>query len=240
MWESSERDGKLKRDAISAFEEHQIRHRDERMYLLQRPHKNGLWESNFSVEVFCGWHGTIYVGGDIDATVYAYGPTDVRARIAWIGGTEDVGYYVAQKASIGSGRFGSESEFDREEAISELRDMLRSFKEEYKEEHELDEDCDFYDDHPGVAGMFNGLIRRISDDRIQDSGHLYCELSDAVDMIDPHDIHGYHGQFVEERYDIGSVVAPHVYYSWAALRKLHHLLLEEEKDHGVVGRSTEV
>ena len=34
---------------------------------------------------------------------------------------------------------------------------------------------------------------------------------------------------MDEFYDVGMVTAQRVYYCWGAVRKLHHLLLEEEK-----------
>ncbi len=83
------------------------------------------------VEIVAGIMGSLVVHGDWDLVRFAaYGDrTDAWSRLLWMGDCRDVGYYVAQKATIGSGR-NSVSEYDENVACYELQRRIRAAREE--------------------------------------------------------------------------------------------------------------
>jgi hypothetical protein len=200
------RDERLKKLAIDAFENHVIRDRSERGYFLAQRHKDGGWDQNMCAEVMLGFCRFLYVGGDIDGVVFGYGPHDLRQRIAWIGGHRDVSYYVRQKACIGMGGKGSavSEVWDRGLAAYAVRDRIADLGEE--------DECD------DLIESVNDVLACIND---YSRDTFFEALYSAIPAK--------HEGFMEDFYDAGMVTAPRVYYCWAAVRKLHHLLLEEER-----------
>lgn len=203
LYNGSRRDVRLKFQATKAFESHQIVERSERSFLLQKPYEDGNgFRGDMGAEIFVGYWGTIYVGGDIDSCVFAYGPKGVRERIAWMGGTNDVSYYVAQKASIGT-RNGSGpgmKTYDFNEAHDDLKQWLDDNKGE------------------GEHVKLTETIKQMIEDGIPET---HPEMTDALFANHNYDE-------IEGLLDTGMVVEEKVYYCWAALRKLHQLLQEEE------------
>lgn len=84
--------------AHTAFQHHVIVTESEGRWLLQRDRK---WA--YAAEIIALANGALFVGGDISHVVFGYGPNDPIARVRWIGECEDLGYYVAEKARIGTG-----------------------------------------------------------------------------------------------------------------------------------------
>jgi hypothetical protein len=197
------RDSELKQQAIQAFQNHVIRKREgERCFLLQSPHKDGGWEGNMAAEIFLGFMSYIYVGGDIDGLIFGHGPQNIRQRIAWMGGTEDVSYYVRQKAAIGMSGRGVIDTWDSDLAVAEVRSYLADFHgEEYADLREAVEDV--LSNRPGCYE------------------ELYQNLSDAIPSS--------HNSFLDDFGAVGYVTSHRVYCCWGAIRRLHLLLYEEEK-----------
>jgi len=77
----------------------------------------------FRCEVIAGIGGSLIVHGDFDVVRFGhYGDhADAFNRLCWMGDCYDVGYYVAQKAAIGSGRRAGVNAYDEEVAQDELR-----------------------------------------------------------------------------------------------------------------------
>lgn len=285
-----ERDEQLKKSAIDAFENHVIRDRTERGYFLAERHKDGGWDQSMCAEIMLGFCNFIYVGGDIDGVVFGHGPFDMRQRIAWIGGTHDVSYYVRQKACIGMGGKGAAASEVWDAAFAEdaVRDRLSQHLDD-SDDFE-DEIVDWLEDEvfphswPSDAepGELVTLREWLQPTTNAPSGPLYREvlapllastdlasldndeLKEALrkwaqwlreDHVKKHPLAvaveevleqspesrdlfidalytalpAHHNDFMDDFWDVGMVTAPRVYYCWAAVRKLHHLLLEEEK-----------
>lgn len=90
--------------ARQTFATHVFRFRDDEHHhwVLGRPPGDG-WGNAYSAEIVALRFGMLYVGGDIDTVVFGQANARGVELVRWIGGTEDVGYYVLQKASIGMG-----------------------------------------------------------------------------------------------------------------------------------------
>ncbi len=113
-------------DYASNFSTHEIVDRVEtptlRSYLLQ-----GCRDGRRVGEFWCRvnvFDRFVSVVGDFDPVVFAYGPTDLRELIAWMGSHPTVDSYVAQKASMGSGGRDKISQWDVDKARSELREWI--------------------------------------------------------------------------------------------------------------------
>jgi hypothetical protein len=291
------RDEHLKKDVEKRFGKHEIVERSDRVFLLQQRHEDGGWDGNLWTEVFVGFHGAIYVGGDIGPVTFAYGPKDIRQRIAWIGGNNDVSYYVAQKASIGSRRGSGSRHFDENQARKDIHEMVASLFEgldleqdevvEHLEDYVLR--CDWPQDScPDEPSNLRGYLKLIAEDMLQEGagrealesfmkehagdnlelleslkifsearkerhrkklleenpdGNSYIEtLREALEIADSMDLGSADllydqlwrtregSWLMEDVSDLGMVVSADVYYTWGAVRRLHHLLLEEEND----------
>jgi hypothetical protein len=194
------RDSELKARAIKAFDDHEIRDRTSRGYLVQQRRKDGGWTFDMAAEVFVGFMNYIYVGGDIDGLIFGHGPNDPRERIAWIGGCNDVSYYIHQKASIGTRSAKTVATiWDPAIAAACVRDRL----------------------HEETDDELREAVEEVLSHELESFDMMYNDLSNAIPAQ-------YHS-FLDDFWDVGYVVAPRVYYCWAAVRRLHLLLLEEEK-----------
>jgi len=182
----------LKQEAIQAFEGHVLRASEERHWSIGRP-GTGV----YFAEVFAG-AAHLYVGGDIDTVAFGYylDGGDPLAMLRWIGCTDDVGWYIKQKAGIGLSDSGRLTEgYDDEVARSELGMLLREDLED--------------PDAPG-AGKRIRMLQEAMDythDEVELRGFLYEETDDP-----------------ELASDIGQVCSPRVVYAWAAVRRLCELL----------------
>lgn len=199
-----DRDHKLRSDAERAFSGHQIAHRTEGRYRLA-PTQN-VCPGFGSVDVLLGFSGALYVGGDTSTVAFAYGPEDYRARIAWIGGTNDVGYYVTQKAEIGtrSGIGVWAKVFDPAVATHELAELIEE-RVALLEDHELD---------PSEVDALTDLLESDLSEYDEGGAMFARELCERIDD-------GW-------EFEIGMVTRPSIYFAWAAVRRLHLLLLAEE------------
>ena len=133
-----EHDIKAKESALKAFTRHQISRSSEGRWLLQRPDPKGGWEWNMAAEIIGLVNSALYVGGDVQTMVFAYGPDSPEGLVRWIGGTSDVGYYVRQKASIGMGISGVQGvgiidDYLPDLALTDIEDMEADYVEDLVE-----------------------------------------------------------------------------------------------------------
>ncbi len=88
---------------------------------------------NMLSEIIAGTCGSLVVHGDCDLSRFAhYGDhADAFSRLCWMGFCRDVGYYAAQKASIGMGRSGRGSdEYDEDVAKHDIQAYIGELKAE--------------------------------------------------------------------------------------------------------------
>jgi hypothetical protein len=92
-------------------------------------------------EIIAGVHGSLVVHGDCDLSRFAYYSDyrDAWNRLCWMGRCQDVGYYVAQKASIGMGRSGGGKEYDERVARHELERYVAELRGEDLQHRNQDE-----------------------------------------------------------------------------------------------------
>lgn len=78
-------------------------------------------------EIIAGIGGSLIVHGDFDLSRFAhYGDhSDAWNRLLWMADHTDLGYYVAQKASIGSGCADTTWEYDSDVAAEELKALIQ-------------------------------------------------------------------------------------------------------------------
>jgi hypothetical protein len=129
-----ERHKQLCEDARNAFTKHQIsRVVSPGHWLLQTPYETppSGWDWTMAAEIVVFQGGKIVVWGDLFPVMFAYyGKFDDPAQVIhWMGKNEDIGYYVHQKAVIGSGK-ESIDEWDSDVARFEL---LRAVDERLEE-----------------------------------------------------------------------------------------------------------
>ncbi len=78
-------------------------------------------------EIIAGIGGSLLVHGDFDVVRFAHysDHADAFSRLCWMGRCYDVDYYVAQKATIGLGRFGRNVwAYDEDVARSEIQALI--------------------------------------------------------------------------------------------------------------------
>lgn len=205
------RDEQLQQEGARAFERHEIRSRSDGRWLLQRRYKDGNgWDCVFAAEVISLYGGELYVGGDIDFVVFAH-YSDSRsheAKLRWMGEHNDLGYYVRQKASIGTG-VALVDVYDQDEA----RESVSEWLDDEKKAEADGFGSGYAKKLAAVLGQDGAWDRAPWDDRHELIHYLVDELG--------HD-------FMCERYDVGMVLAPRVYYAHAALRRLCDLLDAEQ------------
>lgn len=155
-------------------------------------------------EVIAGIGGSLIVHGDFTVVRFGhYGDhADAMSRLCWMGCCTDVGYYVAQKASIGMGRRGSVEVYDQEVAEHELLERIKEDEQEARDPEMLACLQEALDEHTESNEELRGFLSR--------EGHRWdlWELSP------------------------GMVLDPHVIISHVALNKLASLLFEKYGDAG--------
>jgi hypothetical protein len=161
--------------ARRTFAQHVITKESDRRWLLQRLYEDGRPDWTYAAEIIVLENASIFVGGDIDHVIFGHGPADPLARLRWMGEHRDLGYYVAQKARIGTGKDLVDI-WDEDVAREELRDYAA--QNEAEDEYELesafsaDNENDFYrrameafgdgyDAHEAICGMGRVLAPRV-------------------------------------------------------------------------------
>lgn len=83
-------------------------------------------------EIFAGIGGSLVVHGDFDMVRFGhYGDrADAWSRLRWMADCTDVGYYVAQKASIGSRGRDSVEIYDEDVARTDLLQVICDYRRE--------------------------------------------------------------------------------------------------------------
>jgi hypothetical protein len=204
------RDEQLRRQAAEAFSRHVIRRRSDGRWLLQRRYKDDKgWDCVYAAEVISLWGGELYVGGDIDFVIFAH-YNDTRShesKLRWMGEHTDLGYYVRQKASIGTGRQLIDV-YESDAAEAQLREWLAERTEQLGEDHDEEEDGPLDVDGDELVTTINEMLQWMPDD----PGEMLRRLHD----VSP--------SFMDDRYELGMVLAPRVYFAHAALRRLCDLL----------------
>jgi len=189
-----------------AFAQHQITKRSEGRWLLRRPDSGSYW-----AEVICLAGAQLFVGGDISPVVFGYADTSGEDRVRWLGGTSDILYYVAQKASIGMGSDALTKQYDVDVAGADLRALAKEY-----EDHEFREgrgipDCP-------VQAALDDLALCCPDG----PERLHEQLREELEPLRA-------DWLLDDRGYLGMVLAPRVYYAWGALARLTKLLDEEKK-----------
>jgi len=199
-----QRHDRLMQLAVEAFASHELRqHRSER-WLIQRCDA-GRWSGFYSAEIIDGAHGELIVTGDINHVIFAGGDKcDPRDRVRWIGRCESFDYYVRQKAVIGTGRELIET-YDADVARDGLAE-LRAERLEALRERGLGADGDRF------LGIYEEAASYLSD-----RSELVSFLCDRG--IDP-----------EVLEDLGVVIAPRLYYAYAACRRLSEIFDAQEAE----------
>jgi hypothetical protein len=189
--------------AAGAFAKHVITKRSEGRWLLQQIHQDGKPDWTMAAEIVCLEGRAIFVGGDIDHTVFSCGPRDPIARVRWMGECGDLGYYVRQKARIGTARHPETvDEWHSAVAEEELKIYLADREEE----------------EPGYAE---------SDDFDLEEFESACGADDR-DSFYEHAMAAFKHADFQDFSEMGEVLSPAVIYCHAALARLCVLLREEE------------
>lgn len=183
--------------ASRSFEKHELIKSAEDRWLIQEKYPDGTPSSIFATEIICVWPTQLYVGGDIDHIIFAYGPRDPVARILWIGGHGFDGY-VCEKARIGMGTPLSDWSYDI--ALPELVQLVKEYNEERNWSDEAAED----------------FVSRLQIE--EDYQELF--ISSLQDTL-PHD---YWDSMWESVMHIGQIPSASVIYAHAAVHKLCQLL----------------
>lgn len=193
------------------FDDHEITRRDDMSIFLKRPDEGFFWVTISTTD-----GGQLIVAGDVGPMVFAYGPKGLLSKISWIGGTEDVGYYVAQKASIGMTPFDvyRYSEDAWEEDVRKMfNDLPKNFGDEGDAVHDRLKKELTWDKYLDSEHVDHYLIDGIRDSNVQVWGELEKFLnSHGID--DCNEVIG----------DAGKVLDDQVVLCWAAVRKAYQLL----------------
>lgn len=132
---------KVMRSMTEAYSTFEIAKRSDDRFLIQGRYPDSAWKGEYTTEIIALWgHSRLFVGGDIDDTVFAYGPKEPIARIYWIGRHPQFDHYILEKASIGS-QPNKVQDFDHDLAWIELAEHLELPLEEVKESLECEEEC---------------------------------------------------------------------------------------------------
>lgn len=196
-------------DAAKAFADHQITQRSDGRWLLQRQ-RDGKTSWIYAAEVISLAGGKLYVGGDIAFVIFAYfsDSMDHEEKVRWMGRCKDVGYYVAQKAAIGTGHKLID-EYDGDAARAQVKDWLT-------EAHECQNDK--------VASKLEEVL-----DDYRCPWEYRHELGDYLWSALGSD-------FMSDRETPGIITSSRVYYAYAALARLCDLLdLERDATQPVGG-----
>jgi hypothetical protein len=229
---AKERTKRIMAEAKKSFADHEIRESDgSRRWLIQRRHKDdGSWSGVYCAEIFCTARGGIIVEGDIAIMHFAYGPSDVRARLRWMGMNQDLHYYVRQKASMGMrsrghGNIDIADDFEEELAVADLDEQIQSYKESWVEnaQYDLDEGESLppFDEHE------HDYIKAMNEAK-----SFACDGQNAVYSFLSSRLRGddYSFFFEETRPSIGTAPSARLIYAHAALHKLCLLLDEQDAE----------
>lgn len=192
------------KDAEKSFATHIITKRSEGRWLLQRIHKDGRPEWTFAAEVIALENNALFVGGDIDHVVFAYGPPDPVRRVHWMGMCNDLEYYVEQKAKIGSAN-GARTE---RWVADVMKEELEAFRQQLREEEFDDEDVDDY-------AYQEALNSYEQSEFLNAATEAFSKIPDAWES--------YGG--------MGLVLSPTIIYAHAALKRLSTILRDEDASH---------
>jgi len=200
-------DRDLAEDARRAYKDHLIRKQSPGRWLLQRQYTDGKWagswDSSFYTEIICLEGGQLFVGGDIDHTIFAYysDSTDFEARLRWIG-KHSVDSYIVEKACIGTGRELIEI-WDQDQAEKDV-----TWRVEYLRKHDQEDGTD----HSVEIDEYEYLLAYFPNNEHEVCNKIYdIEPSSAPDL-----------------FPIGMTTSPRVYFAHAAIQRL--LTLLEEKN----------
>lgn len=218
----------LDRLATQAYEEHVIRELPEGMrcdgrWVIQRmgkvrgQPKRGTWDHPYWTEIVCLQGGMIYVGGDINPVVFAYGPRSFEGRVRWMGSRKSgADSYLLEKAVIGTGR-ETVYTYSPQQAAEDIQWLIRDQKAERETERQVLGEGEAEDKQLRRRVELLELALEEVDDR-----HGMMET-----LMESPDDSGLYDVVIES--DIGEVPAARVFYAWAALRRLCHLLDQQKE-----------
>ncbi len=131
---STERDKKLKAQAIEAFQEHVLHKEDDRRWMIARHYEDGSFCNNFWAEIVVLADNSLLVHGDIDSCIFSRcSYNDPRRVLEWVGKHSSISYYLRQKANIGlntSGQFSPLDAFDTKVARWEIEGKIKKYPSE--------------------------------------------------------------------------------------------------------------
>lgn len=198
----SRRNANLIAQARRCFVTHQISKRSEGRWLLQKryPDDKG-WDWTMAAEVISLAGGGLFVGGDLHCVIFGwYSPgDDHEGKVRWMGECRDFGYYVMQKATIGTG-WQLVEHYDEDAARETVAGWLSDIKE---------------DDDIERVNVIEKLERLVDDETVgwDTQQSLIDDICERM---------GY--EFMDDRFDLGIVAAARVHYAYAALGRLCELL----------------
>lgn len=195
------------------FVDHTISRRDEHSLLLRNPKCSNFWVTISSTD-----GGQLAVIGDVGPMVYSGGERGLLDKIAWIGGTDDVGYYVSQKASVGMSPFkvhNYTAEGWKEDVIKVFEGLPAGWGEPGDKKHDDLKSKLTWSNY--LASADEDLIHNIGNET---SWTVWSELEDFLNECGVEDCHEVIG-------DIGQRVEPTVLFCWAAVQKAYQLLKTE-------------
>ena len=184
--------------AVEAFATHLLCKAGDRWWFLRRTRSTA-----YAASVFADFHSSLVVSGDIDTCAFAYGPEDLHKRLAWIGKTDDVEYYVHQKAAIGmtDGPGGRAFSFDPDVAKAQLLDLADEFVQN-----------GYADGDPGPVAL-----REIANNLVEQYSSTDLIAAAIYEQSDQYLMEALPG-------NLGATVSSRVFYAWAAVRRLCELL----------------
>jgi hypothetical protein len=118
-------DDEIKAEVQRAFQNHALINSSESEWCIARRKDDGRVDWCMQARIWAPKQcGHVAVLGDIAPMVFAHGPAEPRDRIRWLS-TEDVSYYVHQKAQIGlSDNNALVNEYDESLARKALQEFL--------------------------------------------------------------------------------------------------------------------
>lgn len=193
--------------ARAAFARHELAEEGPGRWVLRRRYADGKgFESTYWTEVACMAGGYLYVNGDIDLVVFAYGPADPVSRVAWMAKASDG--YAAEKVAIGmTAPRGCSMAHDWEHdiAVQAVREALTADGED-EPEVSLPKDFDSVDEAIESLGLVDSTEQAFAEWL-----HEHFEFDDC-----------------EGLWDAGRVLSSRVIYAQAALARLLQLIEARE------------